>query len=98
MTTPNNRTRVSVGLYMHPPVAARQQLGKYVPAATENCWKIIFYAVHVVSKENRVSVLPRTSLFYILLIKCQISMPTNKTVIYNIGDNIVTCTGYATNK
>jgi hypothetical protein len=43
---------------------ARQRFGKQVPAATKNYWKLRFYAVCVVPKESRRSVLTRTSCLY----------------------------------
>jgi hypothetical protein len=30
---------VSVGLSAYPPIVARLELNKYVPAATKNCWR-----------------------------------------------------------
>jgi hypothetical protein len=38
------------------PIAARQQLGKRVPAATRNIGGVVFCAVHVVSKGSVVAV------------------------------------------
>jgi hypothetical protein len=50
------------------PTTVRQQLGKHVPAAMKTCntrrtGQVIFYAVHIISKESRPLVLPRTSCF-----------------------------------
>jgi hypothetical protein len=53
---------VSVGLSVYPPITGRQQLSKHVPAAMK-VGGVVFYAVHVISKENRRLVLPRTSCF-----------------------------------
>jgi hypothetical protein len=53
----------SVSICASSPTVARQLLGKHVPAATKNYWRVLFYAVHVVSKESRWLVLPRTSCF-----------------------------------
>jgi hypothetical protein len=41
-----------------PPIVARQRLGRNVTAVKNTH---VFYAVRVVSKESRLSVLPRTS-------------------------------------
>jgi hypothetical protein len=44
----------------YPPIVARQQLGKDVPAA-RIVGGVVFYAIRVVSKEIRRLLLPRTS-------------------------------------
>jgi hypothetical protein len=49
------------------PIVARQWLGKHIPAATiarnnrRIVERVVFYMVHVVSKESRRLILPRTS-------------------------------------
>jgi hypothetical protein len=49
------------------PIVARQWLGKHVPVATNTrssrriVVRVIFYAIRVVSKESRRTVIPRTS-------------------------------------
>jgi hypothetical protein len=49
-----------MGLSMYPSIVARQWLGKHVPAA-KKIVEVVFYAVRVVSKENRQLVIPKTS-------------------------------------
>jgi hypothetical protein len=52
---------------VYPPIVARQRLGKHVTAATNTrntiiiVRRVVFCAVHVVFKESRRLVLPRTS-------------------------------------
>jgi hypothetical protein len=47
----NTRAAVEECRCVCPLISARQQLGKDVLAATNNCWRRHFYAIHVVSKE-----------------------------------------------
>jgi hypothetical protein len=53
--------------YVYPPIVARQRLGKNVTATTNTrsnrtvVGRVVFYAVHVISKGSRVLVLPITS-------------------------------------
>jgi hypothetical protein len=48
-----------------PPFVSRELLGKHVATAKKMCWKRRFYAVRVVLKQSRWSILPRTSRFLI---------------------------------
>jgi hypothetical protein len=87
-TTPNNRTIVGLVCLC---VCLRILLSflgnnsvETFPRQQRIFGKFVFYAVRIISKESRRPVLPRISCFYILFIKCQISISTNKTVICNI--------------
>jgi hypothetical protein len=53
----------SVSLSVYPPIVDRQRLDKHVPAATKNYYQRLFYAVCVISKENKLLVFPKTSCY-----------------------------------
>jgi hypothetical protein len=63
-----NPSHQSVCLYVYTPIVARQRMGINVTGATNTqansrriVRRVLFYAFHVVSKESRLLVLPRTS-------------------------------------
>jgi hypothetical protein len=68
-----NPSHQSVCLYMYPTIAARQRLRINVNAATNTHAKlgkivgrVVFYAVRLISKECRLSVLPVTSCYVLV--------------------------------